>query len=309
MCRTPPRAILKAQEVFMAHELAALSNELAAVVERTAPAVVAVHARPRFSSSGVLWQPGIVVTAEHTIRREEEITVTLPEGGNVPATLAGRDAGTDLAVLRVEARGAAPLVQAGTVPGPGNLVLAIGRSPDSGPNATMGIVSAVSGSWRTWRGGRLDHYIRLDLTMYPNSSGGAVVNTEGQTIGIASSALSRIAGVAIPTATVARVVAELLARGHVARGYLGLGLQPVELPDHQRGLIVVSLEPDAPAAKAGVLLGDILLSLAGQAVVDTDDLQGVLESHGVGSTVEAGVVRGGSAKQIAIVVGERPRRS
>jgi S1-C subfamily serine protease len=293
----------------MAHELAALSNELAAVVERAASAVVAVHARPRFSSSGVIWRPGIVVTAEHTVRREEEITVTLPEGGTVPATLAGRDAGTDLAVLRVEAPAAAPLAPADTVPAPGHLVLAIGRSADSGPNATMGIVSALSGSWRTWRGGRLDHYIRLDLTMYPNSSGGAVVNTEGQTVGIATSALSRIAGVAIPAATVDRVVEELLARGHVARGYLGLGLQPVELPDHQKGLIVVSLEPDGPAAKAGALLGDILLSLAGQAVADTDDLQGVLESYGVGSTVEAGVVRGGSAKKLAIVVGERTRRS
>jgi S1-C subfamily serine protease len=131
----------------MANELAALSSELATAVERAGQAVVAVHARPRFSSSGVFWQPGIIVTAEHTIRLEEEITVTLPDGSNVPATLAGTDAGTDVAVLRVDGAAGSPIPRAGAVPSPGNLALAVGRSQDSGVNATMGIVSAVSGSW------------------------------------------------------------------------------------------------------------------------------------------------------------------
>ena len=293
----------------MSNELAALSDELAAAVERTGQSVVAVHARPRFSSSGVFWRPGIIVTAEHTIRREEEITVTLPSGSNAPATLAGGDAGTDVAVLRVEEAGVAPAPRAGGPPAPGNLVLAIGRSQDSGVNATMGIVSAVSGSWRTWRGGRLDHYIRLDLTLYPGSSGGVVVNTAGEAVGIATSVLSRIAGLAIPATTIDRVVDEILARGRVARGYLGVGLQPVELPDHHKGLIVLSLETDGPAAKAGVLIGDILVSLGGKVVPDTDDLQTVLEAHGVGQAVEAEVLRGGVAKKVAIVIGERPRRS
>ncbi len=293
----------------MANELAALSNELAVVVERAGRAAVAVHARPRFSSSGVFWRPGIIVTAEHTIRREEEITVTLPDGTNVPAALAGSDAGTDVAVLRVEGTTGASLARAAAVPVPGNLALAIGRSQDSGVNATMGIVSAVSGSWRTWRGGRLDHYIRLDLTLYPGSSGGAAVNVAGEAIGIATSALSRIAGVAIPAATVDRVVDEILTRGRVARGYLGVGLQPVELPDHHKGLIVLSLEPEGPAAKAGVLIGDILVALDGKPAGDTDDIQGALESHGIGHAVEAEVLRGGASKKIAITIGERPRRS
>ena len=292
----------------MANELAALSNELAAAVERTGKSVVAVHARPRFSSSGVFWRPGIIVTAEHTIRREEELTVTLPDGSNVSATLAGGDSGTDLAVLKVDAPGD-PVQPAAADPVPGNLALAIARSEDSGVNASMGIVSAVSGEWRTWRGGRLDHYIRLDLTMFPNSSGGAVVNTAGGAIGIATSALSRIAGVAIPAATVNRVLDQILARGHVTRGYLGVGLQPVELPDHHKGLIVLSLEPDGPAAKAGVLIGDILVSLQGAAVDDTEDIQTVLEGHAVGTSVEAEFLRGGTSRKVAIVVGERPRRS
>ncbi|MEI9971654.1 MAG: trypsin-like peptidase domain-containing protein [Ignavibacteriota bacterium] len=226
----------------MVNDLTALSTELADVVGKVGKSVVAVDARPRFGSSGVFWRPGIIVTAEHTVQREEEVEVALPDGKTVSATVAGSDAGTDIAVLKVEGHtGDVPAVASGN-PVPGNLALAIGRSPDSGVNATLGIISAVSGSWRTWRGGRLDNYIRLDLTMYPASSGGLVVNTNGEAIGIATSALSRIAGLAIPASTVNRVVDEILSRGHVARGYLGVGLQPVELPDHHKGLIVLSLE-------------------------------------------------------------------
>jgi S1-C subfamily serine protease len=292
----------------MANQLAAFSSELAAIVDRAARNVVAVHARPRFSSSGVLWRPGIVVTAEHTIRREEEIAVTLPDGTNAPATLVGSDAGTDLAVLRVEWAGADSLPRADAAPKPGQVALAIGRSQDSGPNATMGIISAVSGVWRTWRGGRLDHYIRLDLTIYPGSSGGAVMNGDGQAIGIVTSALSRIAGLAIPAATVDRVVDEIVARGRVARGYVGLGLQPVELPDHQKGLLVVTVEPEGPAAKAGALIGDVLLRIGGDPVSDTEELRAAIETRGVGTRVAADLWRGGAPHTLEVVIGERPRR-
>lgn len=292
----------------MTNELAALSNELAAAVETARQSVVAVHARPRLSSSGVFWRSGIIVTAEHTIRREEEIIVTLPDGSDAPATLAGSDPGTDLAVLRVDSP-AGPIPHAAALPAPGNLALVLGRSHDSGINATLGIVSAVGPPWRTWRGGRLDAYLRLDLTLYPGSSGGVALNTAGEAIGIATSVLSRIAGVAIPATTIDRVVDEVLARGHVARGYLGVGLQPVDLSDHQKGLIVLSLEPAGPAARAGVLIGDILVSLAGQPVPDTDDIQSVLESRRVGESIPAEVLRGGVSTTIAITIGERPRRS
>jgi len=293
----------------MGNEMASLSEELAAAVERAGRVVVAVHARPRYPSSGVFWRPGIIVTAEHTVRKEEEITATLPGGSAVPATLVGSDAGTDVAVLRVESSEGVEPVAAGPPPAAGSLVLCVGRSPDSGVNASMGIVSALSGSWRSWRGGRLDHYIRLDLRMFPNSSGGLVVSTAGQTVGIATSALSRIAGLAIPVSTVDRVVDEILARGRVARGYLGVGLQPVELPDHHKGLIVLSLEPEGPAARAGLLIGDILVFLDGKALTDTDDIQAVLESRRAGQDVEAEVLRGGVPKRIAVTVGERPGRS
>ena len=292
----------------MATEWAALYNDLAAAVERAGRSVVAVHARPRFSSSGVIWRPGVIVTAQHTIRREEEITVTLPDGVNRPVTLAGSDPGTDLAVLRLAEPAGEVAAPAAADIRPGHLALAVGRSEDSGVNATMGIISAVSGAWRTWRGGRLDQYIRLDLTMYPASSGAAVTDSTGATLGIATSALSRLAGVAIPAATINRVLDEILSRGHVSRGYLGVGLQPVVLPDHRKGLIVLSVEPGGPAATAGVLIGDILVSVQGKAVADTDDVQTALESSAAGQRVEAGLLRGGEAKPIGIILGERPRR-
>ena len=292
----------------MATEWAALSNDLAAAVERAGRSVVAVHARPRFSSSGVIWRPGVIVTAQHTIRREEEITVTLPDGGNRPVTLAGADPGTDLAVLQLAEPAGEPAAQASLAVRPGHVALAVGRSEDSGVNATMGIISAVSGPWRTWRGGRLDQYIRLDLTMYPASSGAAVTDSAGVTLGIATAALSRLAGVAIPAATINRVLDEILTRGHVARGYLGVGLQPVALPDHQKGLIVLSIDAGGPAAAAGVMVGDILVSIEGKAVADTDDVQTALESSAPGQTVEAALLRGGERKQLRVTVGERPRR-
>ncbi|MGD0364315.1 MAG: S1C family serine protease [Bryobacteraceae bacterium] len=293
----------------MENELAALSNELAGAVEQAGRAVVAVNARPRFGSSGVLWRPGIIVTAEHAIRRREEIGITLPDGRRTSATLAGRDAGTDLAVLKLAENGA-PAATFGHTETlkPGQVVLAIGRSPDSGVNATMGIMSAVGGPWRSWRGGQIDQYLRLDLTLYPGSSGGAVVDTAGRVLGISTNALSRIAGLAVPVSTVNRVVDELLRSGHVSRGYLGLGLHPVALPDGSTGLIVLSAEAEGPAARAGVLIGDILVALAGKPVTDTEDIQTALDSESVGKPIAARIVRGGQVIEVEITVGERPRR-
>ncbi|HXS93688.1 MAG TPA: trypsin-like peptidase domain-containing protein [Candidatus Limnocylindrales bacterium] len=293
----------------MGQELAAFSTEISRLVAAAAASAAAVHARPRFSSSGVFWRPGVIVTAEHTVRREDDIRVTLPDGQTTAATLAGSDPGTDLAVLRVEGDAGTPVRRAERLPSAGNVALSVGRSENSGVNATLGIISAVSGEWRTWRGGHLDAYLRLDLTLYPGSSGGVVLNTDGEALGVASSALSRIAGVAIPASTVERVVEEILMRGHVARGYLGVGLQPVELPDHQKGLIVLSLEPGGPAARAGVLIGDIFVSLDGAAVSGTEDVQHALEKRRPGERVEAKIWRGGDGRTLAIEIGERPRRS
>ena len=195
--------------------------------------------------------------------------------------------------------------------------MVVGRSADSGVNATLGIISAVSGPWRTWRGGRMDKYIRLDMTLYPGSSGGAVVDTQGQALGIATSGLSRLAGLSVPLSTVNRVVDELLAKGHISRGYLGVGLQPIAIPDAlatqlkltaPAGVIVLSVEPKGPAERAGILIGDILVALNGKPVKDTDDVQSVLEPDFVGKPVKGAIVRGGVLTETSITIGERPKR-
>ena len=301
----------------MENQLIALSNELAAIAESAGRAVVAVHGRPRISSSGVLWRNGAVVTAEHTLRRDEEIRVTLPDGKTVPAVLAGRDPGTDLAVLKVEGAEGREIGTAQAVK-TGNLVLAIGRSEETGVGAALGVVSGVAGAWHTWRGGKLDQFVRLDIGLYPGASGGAVVDVEGKVVGIATAGLSRTSVLAIPSATVNRVTEELLSKGHVARGYLGVGLQPVGLPEHLKtklrlsagagGLIVLSVETGGPAADAGIVLGDVLVAMDGKPVADTDDVQEFLGSEFVGKTVKASVVRGGELTEAAITIGRRPRR-
>ena len=306
----------------MENPLIALSLELAATAERAGQSVVAVNARWRNASSGVLWRNGVVVTADHTIRREEEIRVTLPDGRSTAAELAGRDPGTDLAVLKVDTADAAiPRSPAPDSIKTGNLALAIGRSEQTGVSAAMGVVSNVSGPWHTWRGGKLDRFIRLDIGLYPGLSGAAVVDAEGKLIGIATAGLSRTSLLAIPAATIDRVTDELLRQGHIARGYLGVGLQPIPLPEHLRtklksaegglaqgGLIVLSVEPDGPAGQAGVLIGDVLIALDRTSVSGTDDVQEFLSGDRVGKPLTASLLRGGDLIERKVTVGERPRR-
>ena len=301
----------------MQSSLVSLSNELARLVAEFQPDVVAVHARAHYPSSGVLWRPGVIVTADHTVRQEEDIRVTLASGETVNATLAGRDSGTDLALLKVDGAGAPANHQEGELPKAGELALVLGRSPDSGANASLGVVSAVSGPWRTWRGGRLDNYIRLDATFYPNSSGGAVVDSRGRLLGIATSALSRIAGLAIPASSINRVVDAVLAKGHVPRGYLGIGAQPVAIPEalrarlglaNQSAVMVVNVEPGGPADQAGVLLGDVLVSLGATSLQDIEDVQAFSDSAVIGKPVAAKLIRGGTLQELTITVGERPGR-
>jgi S1-C subfamily serine protease len=299
----------------MQSALVSLSNELATLVEEFQSHVVAVHARAHYPSSGVHWRPGTIVTADHTIRQEEDIQVTLAGGKRVDATLAGRDPGTDIAVLKVEGLGSSAIPVGGGDPAKvGELALVLGRSPDSGPNASLGVVSAFSGPWRTWRGGRLDHYIRLDATLFPNSSGGAVVDCHGRLLGIATSGLSRIAGLAIPVPSVNRVVDALLEKGHVPRGYLGIGVQPVAIPDALRtslsvtgknGVMVMKVEPGGPADQAGVLLGDILVGLGNAQIEEIEDLQSFSDSGVIGKPVKAKLIRAGALREVTITVGER----
>jgi S1-C subfamily serine protease len=293
--------------------LLSLSNDLAAAVERAAPAVVTVHARRRLPSTGIHWQPGIVVTAEHTVRTAEDITVTMADGSSLPAVLAGRDSGTDLAVLRVADAGSVV-----ATPGDdaalrvGHMVLAIGY----GPRASWGVISALGPRWRSARGGDIDRLVRLDLVLYPGFSGGPLVDAAGRVVGLNTSGLAHETRLALPVTMVRRVTDELLRKGRISRGYLGLGMQPVRLPETLRtqlglgagGLIIVMVEPSGPAARGGMLLGDVLVALDGAPVGELDDVQARLGSDRVGVEISAVVLRGGVRTELRITVGEQPRR-
>lgn len=298
--------------------LLALSNNLADVVEQAGRAVVAVNARHRIPSSGVHWRSGIIVTADHTVRRDEEITVTLPDNRTVPANLVGRDSSNDLAVLRLSdvQTQVASIAEIGDTESlkVGHMVLAVARPGESGLSASWGVVSAKGGSWRGWCSGQIDSFLRLDLTLYPGFSGGSLVDAAGNVVGIITSGPRNMV-LGIPVDVVNRVIDTLLEKGRIARGYLGLGMQPVLLPDRLKnslnlssngGVIVVNIEQNGPCDRAGLLIGDVLLSLDGKFVSDTGDVQAVLTPESVGQTINVQIIRGGELVEVAIAVGERP---
>jgi S1-C subfamily serine protease len=303
--------------------LAAVSDDLAAAVERVRPSVVAIHARTRIPSSGVLWRAGVVVTADHTVKRDEDITITLHGGRSVAAQLAGRDGSTDLALLTFDA---AALGADAPPPAPrgdaaalrvGELVLAVGRPGDGDVTASLGVVSAVGPAWRTWRGGEIDRFVRLDLSVYDGFSGGPAVTARGEVVGVNSSGLARGSAITVPAATVERVAERLLRGGRGARGDLGAGMQSVRLPARltaslgltsDAGLIVLSLDAGAPADRAGLLVGDVLVAFGGAAVREPGDVLAMLEPDRVGQTMTARVVRAGALADVPVTVGERPRR-
>lgn len=298
--------------------LLGLSNSLADAVERAGQSVVAVNGRHHTPSSGIHWRQGVIVTADHTIERDGDVPVTLPDGTTVNATRAGSDSSTDLAILKIE-NANLPVADIGDSASlkVGQIGLAVARPGEAGLSATMGAISALGGAWRTWSGGQVDSFIRPDLTLYPGFSGGPLVSGEGKVVGLNTSGLSRSMPLAIPTNTVNRVVDQLLSKGRVARGYLGVGLQPVRLPDSlvqaaglsgDVGLIVVSVESGSPAEQSGLFVGDVLVSLNGQRVKDPRDVQSALGSDSVGKSVQAQILRGGQSQQVNVTVGERPQK-
>ncbi len=301
----------------MSAELIELSNALAQATERAAASAVAVHTEPRGSSSGVVWRSGIIVTAEHALRRDEETQVTLPDGRVAAAALVGRDPSTDLAVLKcAEATGAVAAFGDVAALKPGNLTLVVGRTRASGPVAALGVVSLVAPERRTWTGAALAPYIRLDVALQPTAVGGAVVDAHGRAVGIATPRFARFGAIAVPAPAIDRVVDTLLRKGHIPQGYLGVGLQPVRLPDALRqslqrsektAAMVLEVEPEGPAHKAGIIIGDILVALAGSPVARLEDVHAQLRGEAIGKPLALKFVRGGAAQEVNIVVGERPR--
>lgn len=297
----------------MASSLVEFSNSLADAVERVGESVVAVLEGGREGVSGTLWRDGIAVTAEHTIRGYDEVTVVLPSGEKTKAAVAGRDPGTDIAVLKIAQKTKSAELADESNARVGEVVLSVGRRGTDGLATTYGVISAVGGPWRTWQGARVDRWLRLDLNPFTGFSGGPIVNASGQVLGIATSGPRRSI-VTIPSGTVSRVVDQLLEKGRVARGYLGVGVQPVAFPEatqksvgikNERGLLVVTVAAGSAAEKAGLMLGDIIVSVEGSPVRGARSLQPALDSENVGNPISLEIVRGGKLSKVTVTVGEK----
>lgn len=293
--------------------LSNLSNALAKTVQSGDQSLVRIEARRRLPASGIVWnRDGVIVTANHIVKRDEDIRVGLPDGKVVTANLLGRDRSTDLALLRAEADGLiAPVWAAISDLRVGHLVLALGR-PGKRVMATLGIVSALNENWRTPAGGQIDRYLQTDVVMYPGFSGGLLLNAEGEGLGLNTSALLRGISMSIPHPTLQRVVEALLAHGRVRRGYLGVGGQAARLPgdlakelDQETGILLVSVDPDSPAGKGGLVLGDTIVSFNNQPIRHLDDLLEHLDEKTVGVEIPLQILRGGQIQELMITVGER----
>jgi S1-C subfamily serine protease len=291
-----------------------LSKQLTETVDAVQGSIVTVHGGGRSTSSGVIWRPGVIVTVRHGLRRSESLQVS-HAGEPVAATLAGADAGTDIAVLRTETNTGQPTTTAVTQPPRvGELVLAVGRSGLGDISASFGIIARLGSAWRTWRGGQMDSLIRPDLQLYVGQSGSALVNEQRQVLGMNSSALARSAVITVPAATIDRVVDAILERGHVPRPFLGTAMQAVPVPEALRShfpqgvdeaLLVLHVEANTPAASAGILVGDLILSVDGHPVHSVHDVQRRLSSLKVGDPVAIAILRGGVKMDLKVILADR----
>ncbi len=292
--------------------LSTISDQMADAVERVSPALVLVNGRQGRPASGIVYAQNLVLTADHVLEREENLTIEIHDQRTLPAQFAGRDLATDLAVLRVADLGLNPAVASTEAARVGQLVLAVGRSANEGPMASVGIVSAVGGPLRMARGATLERYIRTDAIPYPGFSGGPLIDTQGAALGITTTGLVNSATLAIP-ATIAWGIAETLAQqGFIKRGYLGISSQLVQLPEAQRagrteeyGLLIVQVDEDSPAQKGGLMLGDILITLDKHPLKDAEDLRSLLTGDRVGKTIPLEVIRGGKHQTLQVTVGQR----
>ena len=288
-----------------------LSDQLAAAVQRAGQSVVAVHGRPRVASTGIHWRPGLIVTANHTLQADEDLTVTSPAGESARVTVVGRDPSLDIAILRAN-DSAVPVADVGDSDAVrvGHMVLALG----AGPRASWGVISAIGAA--SSRGAESDVF-SLDLRLYPGFSGGPLVDARGSVVGVNTSGASRHLHLAIPANAVNRVVDAVVRHGRVPHAYLGVSTQQIPLPEgvgaggaagRDRAVIVVEVQPGSPAA-AGLLVGDVILSLDGVAITDPLDLRGALRPERIGQRVTASVLRAGRVLEVSLTVGERPDRA
>jgi len=296
--------------------LVELSDALAAAAERGGGATVLVNARRRMAASGIVYAADQILTANHVVERDEDISVALPDGTELAATVTGRDPGSDLALLKLERAAASPAEPTKTPARVGQIALALGRPSKEGIEASLGTVSAIGGPFRTHHGGMLERYLRTDSIPYPGFSGGPLVAADGTILGLNTSGLTRGAAITIPADIAWKVAEDIAKHGHIRRGYLGIRSQTVEIPTAMQnvlrqtqvnatGLLVMGVEDDSPAAKGGLMVGDILVGVDGSPVKHHDDLFAHLTGDVIGKSTPIDVLRGGKQQTVNIVIGER----
>jgi len=282
-------------------ELQALSDSLAALTASAAPRIVAIQGRDGRALSGLIWRTGLAITADEVLDGEDEIAVLKADGNVASAQIAGRDPSTDVVLLKLDTAEFADWTHAAP-PAPGSLALILGRGEHSVLSG-LASVTEIGPAWRSMRGGEIDARITLGLRLSGRSEGSAVLAPDGSLIGMAVTGVGRRT-LAIPAATIARAVATLSEKGYVPRGWLGVSLHP---HGEDGGAIVVGLEQDSPAEKGGFLVGDIITTWGGAQVRSVGDVADRLSTGTVGTNISLGVLRGGSALELGITIGERPR--
>jgi S1-C subfamily serine protease len=281
--------------------LAAVSSSLADIVARTSSSIVSVHSH-RARATGFVWKPGLVVTADEALAEEGEIAIRLADGSEHTATVAGRDHTTDIALLRVAAPSAAPIALSSVVPPLGSLAVVVAAERGVA-TAALAMVSLVGERWRSLRGGEIDARIELDVRLRHGHQGGLALDASGRAFGMAVLGARRV--LTIPSATIERVAARLESHGRIARGYLGVGLQPVRLDDGV-GAMVMSVDKQGPAAQAGIRQGDVILSVNNERIAGVRALIRALGPESVGSSVDLALQRAGEPVNVKLTVGERP---
>jgi S1-C subfamily serine protease len=295
-------------------DLLAFSESLADAVALAGNSTVLVNARHRISASGIVYKADMVLTADHVLEHEEDIRVILQGGKELSATIAGRDPARDLALLRLSESIAVPAAVASNPGRVGNIVLALGRPEPESVQVSLGVISAFGGPVHSRRGSLLEQYIRTDTIPYPGFSGGPLVNVQGEILGLNTSGLSMGSLLTIPISLAWQAAKTLASQGRIPRGYLGVRSQIVEVSTVQQqllgrrqetALLLVSVEEGAPAAKSGLIVGDILVSINGQPVLDHDKLQEQVMKEKVGNAISVEILRGGQLTTVAVTIGER----
>ena len=283
--------------------LLSLSAGLAAIVRDVAPSLVSVQSA-RARSTGFSWRPGLIVAAENALADDGEHSILAPDGVLSPARIVGRDPSTDVALLRIERTDLKKAPPTAAAPAAGALAVVAGAR-EGAAHAALGIVSFAGPQWRSLRGGVIDARIELDAALARASEGGLALDAAGQALGMAVFGPRRRTLI-IPMTTIDRVADLLATKGRIARGYLGLGLQPVKLDDGGTGAMAISVDLKGPGAAAGVRQGDIIVAWNGEPVRGVHQLVRALGPDSVGASVRLALRRGGEPIEKTLTIGERP---